>query len=174
VPTARAPTASCCRPGGLASASTVVVALGSNLGDRRAHLLDAARDLARLFSTFHLSSLIETAPVGAGLELDPPYLNAVAAGESSLTPAEIMDRLREIEAAHGRTRAYPGAPRTLDLDLILAGDTVIDEPRLQVPHPRFRDRLFVLEPLAEIAPDLVDPVTGMTVRELLQKKKAGA
>jgi 2-amino-4-hydroxy-6-hydroxymethyldihydropteridine diphosphokinase len=158
----------------LASRNTVVVAFGSNLGDRRATILDAARLVARLFSTFQLSSLIETAPVGEGLEGDPAYLNAVAAGESALAPAEIMDRLREIEAAHGRTRPYQGAPRTLDLDLILAGDAVIEQPRLQVPHPRFRDRLFVLEPLAEVAPDLIDPVTGLSVRELLQKKKAGA
>ena len=111
--------------------------------------------------------------MGEGLELDPPYLNAVAVGESELPPAAIMDRLREIEAARGRTRPYQGAPRTLDLDLILAGDVMIEEPGLQVPHPRFRDRLFVLEPLAEVAPDLVDPVTGLTVRALLEKKKAG-
>jgi len=171
---ALAPTASSCRRAGLASPSTVVIALGSNLGDRRANIVDAARELARLFTTFQLSSLIETAPVGEGLEFDPPYLNAVAVGESELPPAAIMDRLREIEAARGRTRPYQGAPRTLDLDLILAGDVMIEEPGLQVPHPRFRDRLFVLEPLAEVAPDLVDPVTGLTVRALLEKKKAGA
>jgi 2-amino-4-hydroxy-6-hydroxymethyldihydropteridine diphosphokinase len=158
----------------LASPNTVVVALGSNLGDRRANILSAARELERLFTTFQLSSLIETAPVGEGLENDPPYLNAVAVGESSLAPAAMMARLRQIEAAHGRTRPYQGAPRTLDLDLILAGDASIDQPDLQVPHPRYRDRLFVLEPLAEVAPDLVDPVTGTTVRELLQTKKAGA
>ena len=171
---APAPTASCCRRAGLASPNTVVIALGSNLGDRRATILAAARELERLFTTFHLSSLIETAPVGEGLEDDPAYLNAVAVGESSLAPVAMMARLRGIEAAHGRTRPYQGAPRTLDLDLILAGDTLIDQPDLQVPHPRYRDRLFVLEPLAEIAPDLVDPVTGLTVRALLEKKKAGA
>lgn len=87
---------------------------------------------------------------------------------------EIFDALRAIEAAAGRTRPYQGAPRTLDLDLILAGDEVIDEAGLTVPHPRFRDRLFVLEPLAGIAPDLRDPISGLTARELLEKKKAGA
>ena len=158
----------------MASPNIIVIALGSSLGDRRATILDAARELARLFTTFQLSSLIETAPVGDGLELDPPYLNAVAVGESALPPDAIMQRLREIETAHGRTRPYQGAPRTLDLDLILAGNVTLDEPGLQVPHPRFRDRLFVLEPLAELAPDLRDPVTRLTVRELLEKKKAGA
>lgn len=125
-------------------------------------------------SNFRLSTLIETAPVGAGLENDPPYLNAVGAGESALPAREIFDALRAIEAAAGRTRPYQGAPRTLDLDLILAGDEVIDEAGLTVPHPRFRDRLFVLEPLAGIAPDLRDPISGLTARELLEKKKAGA
>jgi 2-amino-4-hydroxy-6-hydroxymethyldihydropteridine diphosphokinase len=158
----------------LASPDTVVVAFGSNLGDRRGTIFDAAGEVSRLFHTFHLSPLIETAPVGEGLEQDPPYLNAVAVGESAHAPAAIMERLREIEAAYGRTRPYQGAPRTLDLDLILAGDAVIDEPGLQVPHPRFRDRLFVLEPLVQLAPDLVDPVTGLSVRALLDKKKAGA
>jgi len=149
------------------------VAFGSNLGDRRATILEAAAAVSRLLGNFRLSSLIETAPVGAGLENDPPYLNAVGIGESSLSARDLLDALRTIEAAAGRTRPYQGAPRTLDLDLILAGDDVIDAPDLQVPHPRFRDRLFVLEPLAEIARDMRDPITGLTVRELLERKKAG-
>ena len=78
-----------------------------------------------------------------------------------------------IEAEGGRTRPRYGAPRTLDLDLILVGDEVIAEPDLQVPHPRFRERRFVLEPLAQIAPDLVDPVTGSKVRDLLAKLANG-
>ena len=149
------------------------MAFGSNLGDRRATILEAAAAVSRLLGNFRLSSLIETAPVGAGLENDPPYLNAVGIGESSLSARDLLDALRTIEAAAGRTRPYQGAPRTLDLDLILAGDDVIDAPDLQVPHPRFRDRLFVLEPLAEIARDMRDPITGLTVRELLERKKAG-
>lgn len=87
-------------------------------------------------------------------------------GESSLAPREILDFLRATEQAAGRTRPHAGAPRTLDLDLILAGDVVLDEPDLQVPHPRFRERLFVLDPLVELAPDLVDPVTRLTIRQL--------
>jgi 2-amino-4-hydroxy-6-hydroxymethyldihydropteridine diphosphokinase len=145
----------------------VVVAFGSNLGDRRAHILRAAERVAALLNHFTLSPMIETAPVGPGLEHDPAYLNAVGVGESSLTAGDLFAALRTVEAAAGRTRPYQGAPRTLDLDLVLAGDDVVDEPGLQVPHPRFRDRLFVLEPLAAIAPDLVDPVTGLSIRQLL-------
>jgi 2-amino-4-hydroxy-6-hydroxymethyldihydropteridine diphosphokinase len=146
----------------------VVVAFGSNLGDRHTAIRDAGVRVAALLTSFRLSPIIETLPVGEGLESDPPYLNAVGVGESTLSPREVFAELRAIEAAAGRTRSTPGAPRTLDLDLILAGDQVVDEPGLQVPHPRFRERLFVLEPLAAITPDLVDPVTGLTIRELLR------
>ena len=90
-------------------------------------------------------------------------------GETSLSAREVFDALRAIEAAAGRTRPYPGAPRTLDLDLILAGDDVVKEEGLEVPHPRYRERRFVLEPLVEIAPDLRDPITGLTVSELLRR-----
>jgi 2-amino-4-hydroxy-6-hydroxymethyldihydropteridine diphosphokinase len=145
----------------------IVVAFGSNLGDRRDHILRAAERLAAILQHFILSPIVETAPVGSGLEHDPAYLNAVGVGESSLAAGDIFAALRTLENAAGRTRPYQGAPRTLDLDLVLAGDDVVDEPGLQVPHPRFRDRLFVLEPLAAIAPDLIDPVTGLSIRQLL-------
>ena len=144
----------------------VVVAFGSNMGDRDRQILAAAERVAALLSSFRLSSIIETAPVGAGLEHDPPYRNAVGVGESDRPAREIYEALRRIERDAGRTRPYQGAPRTLDLDLILAGDEVLEDTDLQVPHPRFRERLFVLDPLVELAPDLVDPVTGLTVRQL--------
>jgi len=147
----------------------VAIAFGSNLGDRDANIRTAAAAVARILDSFTLSSTIETAPVGAGLEHDPPYLNAVGVGQSDRPVREIFDVLRAIEHQAGRSRPYPGAPRTLDLDLILAGDHVVDLGDLQVPHPRFRDRLFVLDPLIEIAPDLIDPVTGLTIRELRKK-----
>jgi 2-amino-4-hydroxy-6-hydroxymethyldihydropteridine diphosphokinase len=88
---------------------------------------------------------------------------------TSLTARDLLGRLLAIEVNLGRARPYPGAARTLDLDLILYGSAIIDEPGLVVPHPRFRERLFVLEPLAEVAPDWMDPVTGKTVGELLRK-----
>jgi 2-amino-4-hydroxy-6-hydroxymethyldihydropteridine diphosphokinase len=146
----------------------IVVAFGSNLGDRHTAIRQAAGKVAALLSSFKLSPIIETQPVGAGLEHDPPYLNAVGVGESALSPRELFAELRAIEEAAGRTRSHQGAPRTLDLDLILVGDQIVDDPGLQVPHPRFRERRFVLEPLEAIAPDLIDPVTRLSIRELLR------
>ena len=145
----------------------VVVAFGSNIGGRYCHIVEAASQVATLLSNFRLSSIIETAPVGEGLENDPPYLNAVGVGESDLPPRALLERLHAIEHAAGRTRPHPGAPRTIDLDLILAGDALVNEEGLQVPHPRFRERRFVLQPLVELEPDLRDPATGRTMRELL-------
>jgi 2-amino-4-hydroxy-6-hydroxymethyldihydropteridine diphosphokinase len=148
----------------------VAVAFGSNLGDRRRHILNAASAVGALLQNFRLSTIIETAPVGAGTENDPPYLNAVGVGESDLSARELLDALHAIEADAGRTRPHANAPRTLDLDLVLVGEQIVEETGLAVPHPRFRERRFVLEPLGEVAPDLRDPVTGLTVRELLRRR----
>src|SRR4051812_44663359 len=114
----------------------IVVAFGSNLGDRRAAIEAAAAGVGRILANFKLSTLIETTPVGAGLEHDPLYLNGVGVGESSAPARVLLAQLLAIESAAGRTRPRPGAPRVIDLDLILAGDDVIDEPDLKVPHPR--------------------------------------
>ena len=144
----------------------VAVALGSNLGDRRAHLDFAVAKLRSLLRHVAVSRYHDTVPVGI-TGPQPLYLNAAVTGETTLSAPDLLDALLAIEAARGRERPYPNAPRTLDLDLILYGGLVIDSPELSVPHPRFRARRFVLEPLAEIAPEVVDPVTGRTVRELL-------
>jgi 2-amino-4-hydroxy-6-hydroxymethyldihydropteridine diphosphokinase len=144
------------------------IAIGSNLGDRYAAVAFAAEGLATFISGLTLSEPIETEPVGDGLEDQPLYLNAVAVGETLLGPRELLDALLALEHAYGRERPFPGAPRTLDLDLILLGDTLEDAPGLQVPHPRFRERFFVLGPLAEVAPDMVDPLTRLKVWELLR------
>jgi 2-amino-4-hydroxy-6-hydroxymethyldihydropteridine diphosphokinase len=146
----------------------VAIALGSNLGDRRAAIRFAVDRLAPHLSGLTLSDVIETEPDGEGLESQPLYLNAVIVGETTLTAPELLAQLLEIESAQGRARPFRNAPRTLDLDLIFFGDDVVSEPGLEVPHPRFRERFFVLGPLAEVAPEMRDPVTGLRVAELLR------
>jgi 2-amino-4-hydroxy-6-hydroxymethyldihydropteridine diphosphokinase len=140
----------------------VAVALGSNLGDRRAHLDFAVSRLHSLLGSLRVSSYYDTDPLGVPGD-QPSFLNGAAVGETSMSARALLDALLAIEQQDGRERPFPGAARTLDLDLILYGSLVTDEPGLIVPHPRFRERLFVLQPLAEIAPELVDPVTGQTV-----------
>ena len=150
--------------------TAVVIALGSNLGDRRGHLEWAAEQLSGWLHGVRISRFIETAPVDVPAP-QPPYLNAVLVGLATAGPREILDRLLRLEQLRNRQRTGWHAPRTLDLDLILYGDVVSDEPGLSVPHPRFREREFVLAPLVEVAPDIVDPVTGLTADSLLQKLK---
>ena len=146
---------------------SVAIALGSNLGDRERHLREAAAAVQSVIPDLRVSSFSDTAPVGVGEQ--PRFLNAAAAGSTVLSARALLDTLLGIEATLGRTRPHPGAARTVDLDLILYGDHIIEERNLVVPHPRFRQRRFVLEPLAEIAPDWVDPVTGRTIRELMSR-----
>jgi 2-amino-4-hydroxy-6-hydroxymethyldihydropteridine diphosphokinase len=146
----------------------VAIALGSNLGDRESHLAYARDRLAELLANARFSSTIETAPVGAP-DQQPPYLNAAAVGRTALDARSLLGRLLDIERERGRTRTFANAARTLDLDLILFGSEQIEEPGLIVPHPRFRERGFVLQPLVEIAPDLRDPATGCTIAELVRR-----
>jgi 2-amino-4-hydroxy-6-hydroxymethyldihydropteridine diphosphokinase len=149
----------------------VAIALGSNLGDRERLLREAITALEPHLQRLRVSTLHETDPVGVGDQRR--FLNAAATGHTTLSARDLLHALLDIERQLGRERPYPGAPRTLDLDLILYGDSIVNEHDLVVPHPRFRDRRFVLEPLAEIAPDWKDPVTGSTVRELLEKLVGG-
>jgi 2-amino-4-hydroxy-6-hydroxymethyldihydropteridine diphosphokinase len=144
----------------------VAVALGSNVGDRRAHLDYAVSKLRIFLGNLTVSRYYDTVPVGVSGP-QPLFLNAAAVGESTMSARALLEELLAIEQERGRERPYANAPRTLDLDLILFGDAVQDEPGLTVPHPRFRARRFVLEPLAEIAPALVDPVSRRTVGDLL-------
>jgi 2-amino-4-hydroxy-6-hydroxymethyldihydropteridine diphosphokinase len=127
----------------------VAIALGSNLGDRAAHLQFAINRLSRVLTNIRVSSMHETAPEGV-TEPQPDYLNAVVAGETTLDPHALLGELLAIERERGRTRVSFRASRTLDLDLILYGDQVIDTPDLTVPHPRYKERAFVTEPLAEV------------------------
>ncbi|MEO7272877.1 MAG: 2-amino-4-hydroxy-6-hydroxymethyldihydropteridine diphosphokinase [Vicinamibacterales bacterium] len=146
----------------------VAIALGSNLGDRYAAMAFAVERLGALLANLQVSSSIDTDPEGEGLDDQPLYLNAAVIGDTDLSSAQLLAALLTIERDFGRQRPYPGAPRTLDLDLILAGDEVVEEPGLSVPHPRFRTRFFVLGPLAEVGAELSDPVSGQTVGQLLR------
>ena len=151
----------------------VAIALGSNVGDRRAHLDYAVSALRAFVTNLAVSRYYDTVPVG-GSGPQAMFLNAAAVGETTLTARALLDALLAIEQERGRERPYVNAPRTLDLDLIVLGDVVLDEPGLTVPHPRFRQRRFVLEPLAAVAPDLRDPVSGKTVEELFEAAGSAA
>lgn len=152
----------------MSKTASVAIALGSNLGDRDGHLDFALARLAALLPDLRVSSRYDTAPVD--VEHDQPrYLNAAAVGHTTLTPRELLLAMQDIESMRGRQRPYTNAPRTLDLDLILYDDCVIDDGTLAVPHPRFRLRTFVLQPLAEIAPEMVDPISGLSVQELFSR-----
>lgn len=135
------------------SAVAVYIGLGANLGDARQTLHQALTELAGLPQTRMLkaSSLYRTAPVQAG---GPDYLNAVAKLSTSIPAHELLTRLQELEALHGRTRPFLNAPRTLDLDILLYGTSLLNDARLVIPHPRMHERAFVLVPLAELDPSL--------------------
>ncbi|MBT3069229.1 2-amino-4-hydroxy-6-hydroxymethyldihydropteridine diphosphokinase [Rhodoferax sp. U11-2br] len=140
------------------------VALGGNLGDARATVQQALAGLASLPATrlLRASSLYRTAPMQAS---GPDFINAVAAVATRLSAFELLAALQQMENAQGRERPYVNAPRTLDLDILLYGDTPIHSPTLQVPHPRMYQRAFVLVPLAEIAPQLVSVEQLAAVQE---------
>ena len=124
--------------------------------------------MGRLLTDLRASAVHETEPVDVD-EPQPPYLNAAVVGQTALEPRALL----ALERAQGRERPSRRAPRTLDLDLILYGQRIIDEPGLVVPHPEFQGRAFVLDPLAEIAPDWKDPRSGATVRELADRVRLG-
>jgi 2-amino-4-hydroxy-6-hydroxymethyldihydropteridine diphosphokinase len=149
----------------------VAIALGSNVGDRESHLAFALQRLAAFIANLRHSRWYDTAPVGVAPQ--PNFLNGAVTGDTGLTPRELLDALLAVERERGRVRPFEGTPRTLDLDLILYGSEVIDEPGLRVPHPRFRERGFVLEPLAEVAGGWRDPESGKTVGELWQGVQRG-
>jgi len=145
---------------------TAYLSLGSNLDDRQGNLRRALELLAspeiRIRRT---SSLYETEP--QDLRNQPWFLNLVVEIETTLFPIQLLSRTQKIERELGRQRAVPKGPRTIDIDIVLFGNFVIETPQLQVPHPRMPARRFVLEPLAELAPELRHPVTRRTIREML-------
>ena len=146
------------------------VSLGSNLGDREAALCGAVAALraTRGVQDVVVSPVYETDPIGPGEQ--GPYLNAVARLETTLAPEALLARLLAIERVAGRERGPErNAPRTLDLDLLLYGDHCIETPDLQVPHPRMCERPFVLEPLRDLAPELVHPLTQLRIEDLARQ-----
>lgn len=149
----------------------VYLGLGSNVGDRAAFIERAAAALAtQPHTTVHRrSSVHEYAAVGGPPQA--PFLNAVVEITTSLPPRDLLDGLREIEAALGRARpdAVRWGPRTIDLDLLLYDHLVLDEDGLTIPHPRLAERRFVLEPLVELAPEVRHPILNLTARELLRR-----
>lgn len=142
------------------------LSLGSNIGDRTANLRQAIQQLKSLGSVQVVSSFYETEPVEV-LREQPWFLNCAVAVETRLGPEQLLLGILTLEQAMGRHRIEPKGPRTIDIDIVFCNDLVLDLPELTIPHPAMQQRRFVLEPLAEIAPDLQHPVLKLSMRELL-------
>jgi len=141
------------------------LSLGSNIGDRERHLRDAIHQLRAHGRVISASSFYETEPVEVTDQAW--FLNCAVALESNEAPAQLMTEILSIEKALGRERLQKKGPRTIDIDILLAGDEIVDTADLTIPHPEMAQRRFVLEPLAEIAPEARHPVLKETIRELL-------
>lgn len=153
------------RDTGIRTMSTIAyLSLGSNVGDRVAQLREAQRRLAEVGRVVATSAVYETEPVE--FTDQPWFLNSAVALETAKTPHELMTEILKIEEQMGRRRLQKKGPRTIDIDILLFGDEVIDSPELTIPHPAMSERRFVLEPLAEIAPEAQHPVMKRTIQEL--------
>ena len=145
---------------------TIYLGLGSNVGDREKHLRAALDRLASVdLRVLRASQVYETEPLGIAAQRW--FLNQVVEAETSLFPKQLLGRVGRIERALGRVRTVPNGPRTIDIDILLYGSAVVRAPELEIPHPRMAERRFVLQPLADLNPELRHPVTRRTVREML-------
>jgi 2-amino-4-hydroxy-6-hydroxymethyldihydropteridine diphosphokinase len=151
--------------------NVIYLSLGSNMGDREAHLRDAITRLEKLDRVVSVSSFYETEPVEVTNQ--DWFLNCAVGLETTAAPEQLMAAILQIEQEMGRQRLQNKGPRIIDIDILLFSDEIIDSPELTVPHPAMQDRRFVLEPLAEIAPAARHPVLQKTVRELLDALPAG-
>ena len=144
------------------------LALGSNLGDRQANLLGAISELSRReVEITNGSSVYSTEPLG--LSVQPWFLNTIVEAVTDISPEALMGICLEVETKYHRSRLVPNGPRTIDIDIIFFGDQVVRSESLMIPHPRYRDRRFVLEPLLEIAADFIDPVLNQPISEIFAR-----
>lgn len=146
---------------------TVYIALGTNLGDRQANLSQAIVHLQPQVQILACSAIYDTPPWG--FTDQPHFLNQVIQGETRLAPLELLNSLKGIETEMGRVKTIQNGPRVIDLDLLFYGDLIMDSERLILPHPRMAGRGFVLLPLADLAPELVHPRSGLRIREMLSE-----
>ena len=142
----------------------VYLTLGSNLGDRRANLKEALRLLGESLEVASVSLVYDTEPVG--VREQPRFLNLVCRVNTDISPMQLLSLIKGIESSIGRDLSLRNAPRVIDIDIILYGDTIMESLELIIPHPRMRERAFVLVPFAEIAPEVVHPVSGERIDEL--------
>ncbi len=147
--------------------ATVIFSLGSNIGDREHHLEQARAGLQDFMTDFKVSRVIETAP--QYVTDQPVFLNQVVVGNTYVAPTEIVALTKSLQQQIGRTKTYQNGPREIDIDILYYDDFVINTADLVIPHPRIAERLFVLEPLCELAPDWVCPVTRKSVQVMLDE-----